>query len=270
MDLSGEKEKKLYTFDGKISELNVIGDQLYFVGSSLNDDDLVAESDIYLLDLGDFSTKSIYTSTNAISDFYVLEDKIYFSETNDGKTSELFSANLDGSSCTSLTKTEGLLYDFTCMDSHLYYIYENNLYQCDLDGSNATIRYTSSNELQTYCGENSKLYLADCGNTGGPVVKSLNFDGSGILKLQEYHTDESIEYLNVTDNTVYYIVNIVNEKDEVTSCKICAMNIDGSDIRTIETPDCQIDGCSICGHWLFYYNTDKENVTKIDLDEATE
>lgn len=270
MDLSGEKEKKLYTFDGKISELNVVGDQLYFVGSSLDDDDLVAESNIYLLDLADFSAKSIYTSSNDIPGLYVSEDKIYFSETDNDKTAELFSANLDGSSCASLTKTESPLYDFSVINAHLYYICENNLYQCDLDGSNAAIRYTFSNASPSYCGENSKLYIVDGGDAEGPVVKSMNLDGSGILELQGYSTDQAIEYLNVTDNTVYYIVNTVDENDNVISREICTMNIDGSDMKTIATVECQIDECSICGHWLFYYDTNEEEIMKLDLNGEAE
>lgn len=267
MDINGGDEKELYSLNDLGFDLNVIGENLYFVSYLYDENDDISGSHICCYNLDTSTTKELYTSTNTIFNLYVTEDNIYFIDSSDDEKDKIISANSDGSNAVTI-KEKSTLYNFIINDSSIYYGYNETIARCDLNGDNDQKIYTSSSTTyySAYAIANSKLYVAAYTTDDYSVLKSMDLDGSNQTQVIKFEKKEWIQNLNIVDNQIYYISGTLNnDYDEFTSGEICRMDLDGSNEKTIASKDKELLGLNITGHWLFYYNEDKGTLIKVNL-----
>lgn len=268
MNINGGSEQKLYTLDNLPISLNIIGTNLYFISYLYDENDDISGSVICCYNLDTSAKKEIYTSDSEINNLYVTKNNIYFIDSgNDGK-GKIISANADGSNAVTIKEKDSII-SFIINDSSIYYgcSYES-IRRCDLNGDNDQKIYsTSSTSLfSAYAIADSRLYVATYTVVDDySVLESLDLDGNNQTEVKKFDKKEWIESLNIFDNQIYYSMGMLNSDYDVTSGKLCSMNLDGSNEKTIRSKEIEIMGLNIAGHWLFYYNEDKSALIKINL-----
>lgn len=266
MDADGSDQEVLCSFDGEIYYINAVGDQIFFNGDSTSEDGTLNESGIYCYDLEDETLTTVYTSSDYIYDLYVSSTKMYFSTTNSVASScRIYTANLDGSGMVSLVQEDDYIDNLAVTGDAIYYSYGDSVYRCGLDGNNSTELYAGK-FLANFSLDDSALYIADCTDDDIPQISALGLDGSNESQLVQSKDTNSIDYINVSNNVIYYVDNTYDDGFEnMVSGKIYSMNPDGSNQKELVTVDGGIVGLSVCGNWLFYYDYNASSTEKISL-----
>lgn len=271
IDLNGNNEQVYFTFDGDISNINVIGDQLFFIGDSYDADYNHVDSGVYVYDLYSDTLEEIYMTEDTIYNLYVLSDQIYFNVSAESGEDQIFKADLDGFYVQTVLKKQDYIYNFAVFDDFIYYIYQDTLYRCDFNGEHETEIYASSNTIDAYCVVGDVLYIADHQESDRLVIKKLDLDGGEenddeheeeLIFLSEY---ADVWYLNVVEDTVYYIEVTTDENEETVNSKICSFDTDGEGKQTLLSSKEAYYGLSICGSWLFSYDNNKMKTIKINI-----
>lgn len=268
VDLNGNNERVFFTFDGDISNINVIGDDLFFVGDSYDADYTLVSCGIYRYDLHSDVLEEIYTAKDTIFNLYVLADQLYFNVSTESGGEKIVKANLNGTQTRTILKKEDYIYSFAVFGDFIYYVYQDSLCRCDLNGQQETELYTASDTLDSYCVAADVIYVADRPTVGRPVIKQLTLDGEAekeLLFLSEY---TEVWYLNVVADTIYYIEVNADENGETLNSKICSVYADGEGKQTLVSSKEIYYGLSLCGPWLFSYDNDKMKTVKINISNT--
>ncbi len=262
MDKNGGNEKELYTFAGDIYYLNVIGDTLYFNGDSFDESDTLVSSNIYCYRITDGTVETVYNSPAYLYGLFVKDDKMYFAvEKEDSSTCDIYASNLDGSNATYIASTS---YYFTVNNDQIYYCNDITLYRCDMNGNNSTEIYTSSDSLMGFCLENSNIYVAEYVSDGYPAITAMNADGSNVTNVVKSTATNGITEINIDNGKLYYVDTTYNDDfSEAISASFCFVQSDGSGAMTLGTTDGSIYNTSLCGGWLFYYDSNKGETVKL-------
>ena len=266
MDADGSNQEELCSFDGDIYYINAVGDQIFFNGDSTSEDGTLNESSIYCYNQEDDTLTTVYTSSDYIYDLYVSNAKMYFSTTNSVASScRIYTANLDGSGMVSLVQEDDYIQNLAVTGDAIYYSYGDGVYRCGLDGNNSTELY-AGNLLANFSLDDSALYIADCTDDNTPKISVIGLDGSNESQLVQSKDTNSIDYINVSNNVIYYVDNTYDDGFEnIVSGKIYSMNADGSGQRELVAVDGGIIGLSVCDGWLFYYDNASGATEKISL-----
>ncbi|HMM05293.1 MAG TPA: DUF5050 domain-containing protein [Clostridiales bacterium] len=270
IDLNGNNEQVYFTFDGDISDINVIGDQLFFVGDSYDADYNHVDSGVYVYDLYSDTLEEIYVTEDTIYNLYVHSDQIYFNVSTENGGDQILKADLDGFYVQTVLTKEDYIYAFAVFDDSIYYVYQETLYRCDFNGQHETEIYASPNTIDAYCVADDVIYIADHPEADRPVIKKLLLNGGenseeneeDVIFLSE-HAD--VWYLNVVEDTIYYIEVTTNENDETINSKICSLYTDGNGKQTLLSSKEAYYGLAICGPWLFSYDNNKMKTIKINI-----
>lgn len=269
MGANGENKQELYAYDNAyISELNIIGKQLFYVVDQTDEDDQYKETDIVYLNTNEVSPKPIYTSANYLLGLYVVDGKIYTRESNEEGTDKIISMNTDGSDVQTIMEKDDYIYSFSVAGSYFYYIYNDHLYRSDLNGENVT--ELDEGHLYRYCLNDTKIYATEYKKSDGLVIKSMDLDGSNPEQLASFESSQWIGEILVDNGVIYYTDCTQDDDFETESCDICAMNADGSNQKTLVSVSGDTYGLCICGHYLFYQLSDSGETKIINLNDYDE
>lgn len=268
IDVNENNEGFYFDFDGNISGLNIIGSQIFFIGDTYDENYEPVASDIYVYDLYNGNLTEIYNSENEIYYLTAAGNRLYFSVSDEDGTDQLCSANFDGTDVRSIHEEPDYIYSLAVFDAHLYYIYQNTLYRCDLDGQNSEDIYASANTLDAYCLDGERLYVADFSAAEELVLKKINLTDGSEADLAVLGEDKTVTHLNFADNTLFYVEETIDEDGQTVNGKICALYGDGSDRRTLVSSNESYYGLAICSHWLFSYDLEKAKTLKIDINDS--
>lgn len=268
MNANEVNKQRLYSYDnGYVSDLNIIGKQLFYIVHKFDEENEYKEADIVFLNTDDGSPKPIYTSADYLIGLYVFDDKIYFKENNDEGTNKIIAMNIDGSDVQTMIEKDDSIYNFCVSGSSFYYIFDDKLYKSDLNGENTT--ELAEGHIYRFCLDDKKIYIAEYNNQYHQVIKSMDLDGSNSTQIAEFEIMHWIGDLVIQDDILYYANGTLDDDAKTQSCDICKMNADGSDQKTLATVDGDTYGLSICRHCLFYFD-DTLGVKIIDLDDCDE
>ncbi len=268
VDLNGNNEQVFFTFDGDISNINVIGDQLFFVGDTYDADYNLIDSGIYVYDLYNDTLEEIYVAEDSIYHLYVLSDQIYFDVSTENGGDQILKADPDGLHVQTVLAKQDYIYSFAVFDNFIYYIYQETLYRCDFNGQHETEIYTSPNIIDTYCVTDNAIYIADHPETDRLVIKKLDLDGSGEEELIFLSKYAEVWYLNVTEDNIYYIEVTTDDDGETVNSKLCSLHTDGTGKQTILSSKESYFGLALCGPWLFSYDNNKMKTVKINVNDT--
>jgi hypothetical protein len=150
------------------------------------------------------------------------------------------------------------------------------MYCCGLDGSNETV-FSYWSHFTTYNIVDSKIYYAVfepapfasfIDTVERSVVYSVDLDGNHINRILKMKAGHFIEYFNMVDDVLYYYDHTATYDDSSTwildHSVIYAKKINGS-TRILDETDSWVNGLTVCGNWLFYYDGNKKETVKIEL-----
>lgn len=268
IDVNENNEGFYFDFGGNISGLNIIGSQIFFIGDTYDENYEPVASGIYVYNLYDGNLKEIYSSESGIYYLIAAGNRLYFDVSDEDDTDRIYSADFDGTDVRSILEKPDYIYSLAVYDADLYYIYQNTLYRCDLDGQNTEDIYASANALDAYCLDGETLYVADFSAAKELILKKINLTDGREEDLAALGEDKMVTHLNVANNTVFYVEETVDEKGETVNGKICALYGNGSDRRTLVSSNESYYGLAICSHWLFSYDLEKAKTIKIDINNG--
>ncbi len=274
IDLNGNNEQIYFTFDGEISNINVIGNQLFFVGDSYDADYNHVDSGVYVYDLYSDTIEEIYITEDTIYNLYVLSNQIYFDVSTEDGGDQILKADLDGFQVQTVLKKQGYIYSFAVFDDFIYYIDRETLCRCDFNGQHETKIYASPNTIDAYCVAGDTVYIADHPESDSLIIKKLHLNG--VNENDENNEEELIVlneqadvwYLNVVEDTIYFIEVTTDENEETVNSKICSLHTDGANKQTLLSSKEAYYGLAICGPWLFSYDNDKMKTVKININNT--
>lgn len=268
IDLNGNDGQVYLTFDGEISDLNVIGSQLFFVGDTYDADYNHLDSGVYVYDLSFGTLEDIFVTDDTIYNLYVLSDQIYFNVSAENGSDQIVKTDFDGFDIQTIVEKPDYINGFAVFGDSLYYVYQETLFRSNLSGQNETKIYSSSNTLDAYCVVNDTIYLADHAEANQTVLKKVDANGGNETELAVLSEDANVWYLNVVDHQIYYIQETTDENNETVNSKICSIQTDGSGKQLLVSSKEVYYGLAICGGWLFSYDNEKMKTIKIDINDT--
>lgn len=235
------QKKLLFSIRGFVSDLQIVGNNVYFIAGELN------EPDIYRINTdgsGKIALSEHKGEEDKIWQIIVCGDFIYYK-----KNHGLYKMKLDGSNRVKILDSEDIYELISVEGNKIYFTIWDDLYSVNIDGTNCK-KLTSKGD--NYIVSNGFVYYTDYISLKETIIKKLSLDtGTETILKKFVHPNNGvfgiIDQMNVYGEWIYYNDNLNNQ--------IRKMKIDGTNdtaILNLTNIEGNITAIHIADDWLFY------------------